>query len=157
MTNLLVDTARKFCGRAFTEFRENFPLKLEEKNSFLLQTITMLCSKKGNLPGWTLFPLKDKFRRSDWNLKDLRLLCASENIHFRLHNNLGPINNANESKSFHVNMLIDTTYIPGNALYWQPNKDDRFFFKSITKWTWICGSMFGWKGGFAWQNKMRVY
>ena len=56
----------------------------------------VLFKEKGNFPGSTPFLLKDFLRFEEWNLKDLLLVCTSENSYFQLNNDLGIINNADE-------------------------------------------------------------
>ena len=42
-------------------------------------------------------------------------MCASQHSHFWPHADIGQINNADESTSFHINLFRDTTYLSGKT------------------------------------------
>ena len=59
-----------------------------------------LLKEKVKLSGSMSFLPKAMLIFEKWNLKDLRLMHASEHSQFQSHNDLGKINNTDESKIF---------------------------------------------------------
>ena len=69
------------------------------------------------------FLLRGLYRIYKWNFKDYWLTRASEKSHFRPHDDLGKLNNNNESQSFHASMRRSTTHDPGKTLCSKPSTD----------------------------------
>ena len=97
-----------FSGESTTETgRQQFLLKMSKSYKRL--------KAKGHLSGSMPLLPKALFEFEAWISKDFRLMHASEHSNFKLPDDLGKLNGADESNSLHANMLRDTNCIPGNA------------------------------------------